>query len=359
MWVVTLVLLAAVVGGSFLFGDRSGQAQTAVFGVAPALHEVLRSSLEPSLKRLADYEQHIGRGVDNAMLFQDMPKTTQVARSQAADFADVLKEYAHAGVSPLVVLEPQEIDLNQVSMDALKVYFDTLKAEGVTDESIGTWIPFPEPNIPEWHNANTDPKIFVSNVTACAQLLRDRFPKVHVAVLLDSKTYPSGDTYWANGTYSQKELLKYASGFPKGLIDIAGLQGLMWEPPANDEGEKVYDAATFLPAKSAIALAKKLEVQQVLLNTGTYASMHDYVEGGRVTATDDQRKQTLTTILDQATLVQQAGLLTTITLFAEDKRQTEADWSYGQSPASWAALKGFVDTASQKGLALSFFVGSE
>jgi len=293
------------------------------------------------------------------MLFQDMPKTTSVAKSQAVEFAAVLQAYGKGGVSPLVVFEPQGVDLKRVNTAALEAYFDALKGAGVTDEIIGTWIPFPEPNIPEWEGANTDPKLFVSNMTACARLLRDRFPGVHIAVLLDSKTYPSGDSYWAKGTYGEKELLAYASGFPEGLIEVAGLQGLMWEPEAKDEGEKVYDAATFLPASSAIVLAKKLGVQQVLLNTGTYASMYDYVQGGRVTATDADRKQTLATILDQAAIVQQAGLLTTVNLFAEDKRQTEADWSYGQSPESWAVLKGFADSVSQKGLGLSLFVGSE
>jgi hypothetical protein len=290
------------------------------------------------------------------MFFRDMPATVAAAQEKAQQTARLLAEYARQGIKPLVVFEPEGLDLRTFDKQAFEHYFATLKSQGITDKDMGTWMPLPEPNIPAWGSpmddfGNTDPALFVKNFTIVAKALKNAFPAARTAVLLDSATYPSYDANYVKGSYDKGKLLKYVDGIQRRLVDDVGLQGFPW---GEKGGELRNNPAKFLDADLAIAIAKRLEVGKVWLNTGTFSSMHDWNPAMQVSVPNTQRGQILDGIAAQARQVQKAGFAVTVNIFAENKSETEANWSYADD-ASWQLFRNFADRTKGKGIGLALF----
>jgi hypothetical protein len=321
----------------------------------PAMHTGLRQSSDPQLRLLARHEQSLNRGFSANMIFADMPTTRAAAEAQAARLAPILKEHARYGIEPLVAFEPERADLRSLNKAVFTRLFAQLKTLGITSESMGAWLPLPEPNIPEWGApgdiGNTDPKLFAKNYTMIASELKKVFPAAETVLLLDSATYPVHDVNYTSGSYATDKLLKYVDGVPTRLIDAVGLQGFPW----GERGiELKYDPARFLNAQPLIALARKAGTKNAWFNTGTFKSMYDWRPDLRVTVSATQRKEILAGIAAQVTKTQKAGLFVTVNIFAENKASTEADWSYGDT-ASKTVFKTFVTDMSKQGIGLTLF----
>jgi len=322
----------------------------------PDRHETLAQSTDAQLRLLAAYEQRLGRGFSHNMLFADIPAAGQDISERVTRMAGILKEHERQGITPLVVFEPEKLDLRSVDKKTFEEYFAALKANGITDKEIGMWMLFPEPNIPEWSDpeadlGNTDPKLFVQNFTMAAAALKQTFPKAQTMLLLNGATYPSYDIHYTKGSFAKEDLLQYAQGLDRKLVDAVGLQGFPW----GEQGDSLdYDPAVFLDADLAIALAKQLKIEKVWLNSGTFSSMYDWDPSRRVTVTDDLRGRILNGIAKQAEQVQNAGLAVTVNIFAEDKTATEANWSY-DTDASWEVFQRFADRIEDRGIGLAFF----
>jgi hypothetical protein len=322
----------------------------------PDEHDTLHESSDPQLRLLAAYEERLGRGFDSTILFADIPATNQDASAQASNMATVLKEYARQHVKPVVIFEPEGLDLRSLDRSVFQAYFTALKAQGITDQEIGVWAPFPEPNIPEWGSpaddvGNTDPQLFVKNFTMLVSSLKEQFTDAETLVLLDSATYPSHDIAYQHGSYAAEKLLEYVQDLDRDLVDAVGLQGFPW---GEQGGELNYDPAVFLDADRAIALAKAADVKEVWLNSGTFSSMYDWDPALRIAVTHSKRERILSGIIRQAEQVRKAGLQVTVSIFAEDKSATEANWSY-KDPAAWNVLQAFVHRAEDKGIGLTVF----
>lgn len=309
----------------------------------------LATSSDSQLQVLADYERRLERGFDQMTLFQDMPHSAAEARDIAPSLATTLREYRRHDVTPMVVFEPQGVDLHSVDREVFDTFFETLRQNGVTEESIGLWAPFPEPNIPEWGDStdtgNTSPELFRQNFTSAATALKEVFPDAKTVLLLNAATWQSHDTDYAlSPSYDPAVLLRYAEGLPEGVADIAGLQGFPWEPADFDpEG-------AWLEADLAIALASEVGTTDVRLITGTFARMHD------TTVTSAQRAEILQRIFDQAGRVQAAGYDVTIDLFAQDKLASpeNTDWSYSDESHA-EVLDDFVQRAENQGMVLTIY----
>lgn len=322
----------------------------------PLIHFGLLQSTDPQLRLLAQYERRLGRGFNSKMFFRDMPATVTAAQQKAAEIAPVLAEYAKQGIKPLVIFEPEGLDLRRLDKRVYEQYFKTLKSRGITDKAMGTWVPLPEPNIPEWGNpvndkGLTDPALFVKNFTMVAQALKGSFPTAKAAVLLDSATYPNFDVNYRWGSYEKIRLLKYVEGFKPGLVDEFGLQGFPW---GEKGGRLKYDPGRFIDADLAIAAAKRLAVKRVWLNTGTFSRMYEWDPALRVSVSNSQRARILEGIAVQARQVQQAGFAATVNIFAENKSATEANWSYADA-ASWNMFQNFVDRMESTGIDFTVF----
>lgn len=296
----------------------------------------LSGSLAPEVRKFAEYENICRGAINRLMIFTAMPADTAEATDIAADVALKLKEFSRYKIGPVVVMEPVTSKgtisfsdfLSGAYDGALDTFYETLKRQGVTDEMMGIWAPFPEANIPVW--GNTDPEQVAACIAKTAQTQKRHFPASQVTVLLDSKSYPSGQS-WQGGGY--RSLVPYLRGIPGGLIDSFGLQGYPWPDPDPD-----YDAGHFVNADLAIEAARYLGVKHVWINSGSFSEGKAY-NGAKITVTPTLRRQILQDIAAQAEKIRRAGFATAVHVFAEDKsRLSEGiNWSYwptGQAGAS-------------------------
>ncbi len=292
----------------------------------------LASSAVPQLRKLAEYEQVCPQGVKAASFFIGTPASATEASDYADWVASVLKDFSAKKVSPLVFMEPTTskglIDAKQYksgSYDAaLDAFFAALKSKGVTDAQMGTWIPWPEGNIPVW--TSVDPALFAANVTKTVQFQKKYFPASKAAILLESKTYPSAGS-WSGGKYVS--LLPYVQGIPKGLVNSFGLQGFAWPPTAPDEAPQL-DPKQFLRVDLAAQAAKTLGAKEVWFNTGVFGKSYVVSKTKPYTLSAKQRQAVLDGIVARAKVLKGQGFSVKVHLFAKDKSGLgEAiDWSF-------------------------------
>lgn len=333
-------------------------------GSVPAVHTGLTNATNPELHKLAEYEQVCNGAVAaKASFFVPTPSTVGQATQYAQDVVVNLREFAQVGVAPLVFLEPNDengvLDLEAYKAgqyDAgLDAYFAAIKQAGITDAMMGTWVMFPEGNIPGWGSVNPD--TYATNVTKTIQFQKKYFPGSQSSIMLDSETYPSASS-WSNGAYVS--LLPYINPIPKGLVNSFGLQGFPWTPPKGQTGA-VLDPHIYLQVGLAAEAAHALGVTQVWLNTGTFSRAYAQNAAQTVSISGTTRQTMLHGVIAQANVLRQQGFSVAVHLFAQNKANTtEAiDWSYwAESPSTGAdtpVFKAFAHDASASHLAIWLF----
>lgn len=185
-------------------------------------HVGLVSSSDPELRKLSEYEAVYGGSVATHMLvFTELSATPKDAQDGAASMALTLKDFAKWSIVPVVILEPtvqnKPVDLSAYRSGSydhiLDAYFQALKANGISDKTLGTWVFMPEGNTPRWQD--TDPGDFSASVIKTVGYLKKYFPAGKASILLDSQTYQSDDTNWEHGVY--QSLAPYVEGIPRGV----------------------------------------------------------------------------------------------------------------------------------------------
>lgn len=303
-------------------------------------HAGLTNASTPELRKLAQYEQVCSGAVAvKSSFFAPTPGTTAEAQYYAQDMIGRLKEYAKFGIQPLIFFEPNDdngiLDLNQYKAgaydSALDTYFSLLKSGGITDAMMGTWVVFPEGNLPVWNNS--DAATFTTNVTKTIGFQKKYFPQSKASLMLDSETYAPGAS-WGNGQYIS--LLPYVQNIPHGYVDSFGLQGFPWAAPANTNEASLYDPSVFLRVDFAVQVAQNLGVNSVWLNTGTFSKAYTNTAAQTVNASAVIRQTTLNSIIAQAKKVKSQGFNVAIHLFAQNKSNTSEaiNWAYWDSQPS-------------------------
>lgn len=333
-------------------------------GGFPAAHAGLGASSVPELQKLAQYEQLCGGAVaSKASFFVPTPATTSQAQMSATEIAAKLKAFAAAGVAPLVFIEPDDLNGNNLDLQAyaggaydsaLNAYFGALQAAGVTSSMMGTWVFMPEGNLPVW--TTVDPSIYTAVVTKTASTMKHYFPSAQASLMLDSESYAIG-AGWGQGKYVS--LLPYVQGIPKGLIDSFGLQGFPWTAPANQPPSTSYDPKVYLRADLAVEAARSLGVSSIWFNTGTFAKMYANQSGATVSLASLDRQTMLNGVIQLASGVKAQGFTVAIHMFAQNKANLSegTDWSYWRgSPtevgSDAAVFSSFAHDASAAGLGI-------
>jgi hypothetical protein len=335
---------AALLSVKLVSSGSADSAKKAVNGAETSLqpvkkepkHADLALSPDPSLRKLAEYEDVYGGAVaDHLMVFSGLPVDADSAADMATDMSTKLQEFAQQHVKPLVVMEPTNEGVT-LSLDdfaagkydaPLKQYFLNLKSHGVTDAMMGVWVHFPESNIPEW--GSTDATLFKKNVLKAATVQKEVFPNSQVSIMLNSQTFRSDDTDRNYGTFSS--LLPYVQGLPKGMFASFGLQGFPWVSAADEkEQNKLLSPAQYLNANFAREAAKALGTKQIWFNTGTFGSMYTNQPGKTVNYTAAQRQALLQGVLQQVKVAQRGGYGVSVNIFGYDGSSTDeaTDWSY-------------------------------
>lgn len=299
----------------------------------------LTAATSPELRKLDLFQQACNsKAAGTVMIFNDMPKDTIEAKTKADQMALKLKEFSKYGVRPLVITEPTAswgfVDFGEFKQGMydpwINAYFAELKAQGITDEQMGIWVPFPEANLPYWNNQSVKPEDFGVVVTKYVQMQKAVFPKSKASIMLNSASYDASDFNWENGEYIS--LVPFLKDIPKGLIDSFGLQGFPWAPRATAEGagHGLYDASEYLNYKLTEEAAAYLGVKDVWMNTGSFHTKYTSDPKQTVTLTPATRKDILTTVNVEALKLQKDGYHVSVNIFAEDKSTVaeETDWSY-------------------------------
>jgi hypothetical protein len=326
----------------------------------------LASATSPQLRKLAQYEQACDSGIITRMsFFVATPTTIAEANKYAQYVAKQLREFATHNVSPVVFFEPTSstglVDLKAYRDgtydSALDTYFAAIKARGITDAMMGTWVPLPEGNLPVW--TSVDPNIFAACVTKAVTYQKKHFPGSSASILLDTDTYPVSGS-WVNGR--PVSLLPYVKSIPYGLIDSVGLQGLPWSPAKNEGGTTNGAPNQYLRADLLTELAHGMNIKDVWLNTGSFGVKYANQPGRQVTVKPEQRHVQLTGVVGVVKTLQAQGLAVSVHLFAENKSDVPeaTDWSYwpngkAASSSSTIVFKTFVRDLQAANVSLWLF----
>jgi hypothetical protein len=331
-------------------------------GVAlPPIHVGLSSSDVPQLKRLAEYEKSAGGAVASGMMiFTGIPSSQSTAQSAASDLAKSILNFAKYGIEPIVIMEPtvngRTVNFasyrNGIYDSALSKYFEGLKTSGITDSQMGTWVYFPEANLPEW--GPVDIADFAPNVVKTVNIQKNYFPSSKSSIMLDAESYPASSTDWGSGSYSS--LAPFVNGIPKGMLDSFGLQGFPWSPAANQSGDASYNPDVYLNNFLAAQAAQLLGVSNIWLNTGTFAAMYTGNKSQTVYMDSAKREALLSGVFAQARDLKNAGFSVAVNLFSEDKSNTTeaTDWSYS-SAGDQTVFKTFSQQLYASGINLWLF----
>lgn len=291
------------------------------------------------MQKLSEYQVLCGSKVaDKYMVFTSMPNSKEDAQALAQRLLPELKAMQSAEVTPVVIVEPTSewglIDFTEFNTgfyDAwINDYFIEMKKAGLTDDTMGIWVPFPEANLPYWNRKNATPKDFAQIVNRYLSIYKTHFPRARSSILLNSATYESDDFDWERGEYMS--LLPYVSDIKPGLVDSFGLQGFPWSPPATREGNGIFDAREFLNYKLAVEAASKLKVKEIWFNTGTFMTKYAQDEEKKVTIEASKRKDVSYGIVNEVIRAKESGFNVWVNVFAEDKSKVAeaTDWSYLQ-----------------------------
>jgi hypothetical protein len=297
----------------------------------------LDQAKDPQLRKLAKYQDLChSRVTTKVMIFNNMPKDNVEAANNARQMSATLKEFNKFGVTPIVATEPVaswgDVDFQEFKAGFydqwLATYFQAIKSQGITDQEMGIWVPFPEANLPYWNRNNATPGDFAAIVNKYLTIAQQSFPRLQGSVLLNSATYNANDFNWANGEYVS--LVPYVKDLNKNLVQSFGMEGFPWKPPANESGPGIFDASQFLNYKLAQEAADAMGTRKIWFNTGTFASKYDGDPTRQTYVSPEQRVDVLNGILAQANQLKSRGYDISINLFAQDKSHaTEAtDWSY-------------------------------
>lgn len=322
---------------------------------------------DPYLKRLKDYQDVCSSFVTNKlMIFTSFSGNRQDATDNAATMAKQLKDFHKAGVSPIIIMEPYANNklmpykayLAGQFDDGMDYYFQQLKQDGVTDEMMGTWVPFPESNVPSWDNKDSTPHDFALCVNKYLTKLKQYFPGAKGSVLLNATTYEPDDKEWENGDYIS--LTPYVDAIDKNLVNSFGIQGFPWMSNAQQRKRTIFKAQEFLQPDLAIGAAQVLRTRDIWINTGTFASKYTNDSTKTVHLSIGERKALLDDILQTALTIrdyQENQYRVSINLFSEDKSNTKeaTDWSYFQNKESRDVLKYFLTQTNDNDIPISLY----
>ncbi len=318
--------------------------------------------IQPYLTKLKLYQDNCGsQAFSSMMIFTSMPTDPAAIAQESVRISNILTAMSKIGIKPIIIAEPGKlsfIEFNQRSFDKyLSEFFISLKANGVTDQMMGLWVPFPEPNIPVWNSIGSNPTMIAQNFNIYMEALRETFPTVKGSILLNSKSFAPEDVNWESGQYSS--LAEYGSSLNPAYLDSVGIQGFPWIGPKGTEWGYDKSAETFLQPELTIELAQAAGVKKVWFNTGSFSSKYTLDPAKTVIIPNIERATTLNSILITSVQVRSAlgkDSKVMLHIFAEDKSQVAeaTNWSFSNTQ-ELNMLKNFIIQANKFGFETGFF----
>ena len=380
--IISIIFLAlAALGVSLTFGTFSNQTLQEIALDAIDEETVITSELQrcrgeemltlentedPILQKLGEYQDTCRSFVTSEMMyFTQMPSTVERAEELAAQVAAQLQSFSLFGIEPLVIVEPVDGDellsfkkFSEGEYTAAQVaYFAALKDAGITDTQMGTWVPFPEANVPYWNHDNALPQDFGVNVNIYLEALKNEFPTAKGSILLNSVTYSPEDTEWANGNY--ETFSPYIEKINPRYIDSVGVQGFPWIAPANAQGRRtrLFNANRFLGMDFAMQAGELLNERDLWVNTGTFGAKYVGDPEAYTEISVTERKAIFNEIVDEMIRAQDELFRVRVNIFAEDKSRTPeaTDWSYLETETGQALFQEMVARLDEEQIGISLY----
>jgi hypothetical protein len=284
----------------------------------------LNGSSSSQIRALEHYQNTLGMYVsDTVMTFAQIPDNSGQGAGLGVDMSNRLKEYARYKVTPIMIAEATTTLANFGSKDffaGVDTYFATMKAQGVTDNMLGVWIPFPEANMP-MAPTRIEPALFATLTNSYMSILRKYFPNAQTGLLLDSKTYDRGDDEFITG--KTVSLSPYLSGITKGSVNVYMMQGFPWLSPSNPARDLI-DPNVIFPVTQANEAANILGVNQLWFNTGIMSAQTN----GRTYSALEQGKFLTNMANHMRNMQTQTGKSILLNQFAENKIGNEGkNWN--------------------------------
>jgi hypothetical protein len=239
-----------------------------------AKNELVTESSNRYLRRLNAYQEICQSFIaDEFMIFTIMPLSDIAIEEQASILAQHLIDFNAAGISPLVVSEPTDENgnINFVEFstgsrrDSISKFFAALRAKGVDDSMIGTWVPFPEPNVPNWDSLGSNYETFGTNVNIFMEAATEQYPTIQGSILLNATSYEPTDLEWNEGDYIS--LIPWGQFIEHEYIHSVGIQGFPWMASADRLPVQLFDPEEFLQPDFIVALAKELRTKNIWINS--------------------------------------------------------------------------------------------
>ena len=316
------------------------------------------------LNQLDVYQQICNSGVaSKMMIFTDLILNETQISNRLNSLAENLRDFSAAGIIPVIVIEPSDngelIDFQDIASGKYNLLFDkyfaTLKSKGITDKQMGVWVPFPEPNVPNWKSQGSTPIDFSDMVNNYGTALKKVFPTTKMSILLNSYTFDPSDEEWANG--QAIDFTEYIRGIKGSLVDSIGVQGFPWVSRASQDRIEQFDATDFLQPDLAIKAARLLKVKEIWFNTGTFLYKYTNDAVNRIHIYAGTRQTINNSILAVATNVQSQDYNVWINEFVQDKSRTAeaTNWAYVINAAHQKAFKNMIKALTDAGIGVSLY----
>lgn len=316
------------------------------------------------LKQLSKYQEICGSKVaDKIMVFTQIPSNINSVQPLVNEIVAVLKEFRAYGITPIVVAEPTDGDV-QISFTqfakgvynpVLDQYFASIKNAGVTDTQMGVWVPFPEANIPTWNSVGSAPADFGLLINNYSSSLKKYFPSTNVSVLMNYTSFdPSDKGYSSPNIFNYDEYLK---NIKPGLVDSFGIQGFPWVETNRASDNSVNDPQIFMQPANTMRAANQLGVGTIWFNTGTVSSKYTQSPSLRVNVSAIDRQVINNNKLKVFDQVKNAGYKIWVNEFVQDKSNTaeQTNFSYLQTAQDRDVFKDFAKKLGDRGVSLSLF----
>lgn len=380
LWIVYLTINEFCNISSFINADAVDEqrieAQGAVEKTYPGNANCTKKSMinfgqvqDDNLQKIAQYQDICDSFVtDHVMFFTVFPADSDDAKILGKQVAQKIKTFHDNGIMPIVIVEPYQDDalilyedfIEDPNDGYLSVFFTTLQKEGITDEMMGTWVPFPEPNTPNWNPENDDPREYGLSVNKYLGNMKEVFPHAKGSILLNAATFRPNDEQWNNGDYLN--FSPYLIDIDVNLVDSFGIQGFPWVADATRNGEFIFSAEEFLQPFLAIAGAKELRTKEIWINTGVFASKYTNDQMKKINLSPSDRRAILNDIIRQIQVIQeyqQNSYRVSINLFLADKSESAeaTDWSFTKTQEDHLVFREFVNKLEKSGVSLSIYDG--
>jgi hypothetical protein len=318
----------------------------------------------PFLKQLKKYQDLCGSKVaDKMMVFTQIPSNSNSVQPLANEIAAVLKEFSLYGITPIVIVEPNDGNTylsftefaKGVFNPVLDQYFAAIQKAGITSGQMGIWVPFPEANIPVWNNDGASVSDFGLLINNYSSSLKKFFPTTSVSVLMNYTSFDPADKGYTKPFIANFD--EFLKNIKPGLVDSFGIQGFPWVEANRSSNNSVNDPQVFLQPANSIRAAKQLGVNTIWFNTGTISSKYTQSPSLRVNVSASDRQVINNSKLSVFDQVQNAGYNIWVNEFVQDKSNTaeQTNFSYLQTPQDQASFKDFTKKLSDRGVSLSLF----